>query len=144
MKNAEHYIRIYCDYSDAEIRNREIALESPNILGTLVDHAGELPSGSGFFHDVLSPRIDRMRKIHPDYRYSVVLLQSLSKKQAWCCITWGYLVNRRPPSEKGEKQKILRTIKDISEYLEVSYDCYKKTRQRGIDRINAQLGVLIA
>lgn len=143
MKRAEHFIKIYCDYSDAEQRNREIALESPNILGTLVDHAGELPSGSGFFHDVLTPRIDRMRKIHPDYRTAVSLLRLLSKKQAWCCITWGYLINRRPPSDK-EKQPILKNTKLIAEYLEVNYDCYKRTKQRGIDRINAELGVFIA
>jgi len=150
VKRAEHYIRIYCDYFDAEQRNREIALESPNILGTLVDHAGELPSGSGYFHDVLSPRIDRMRKIHKDYKKSDKLLRLLTKKQAWCCITWGHLVDRRPKDSK----KVLKSVRDVSEYMDsclkelnrpgIDYDCFRKQRQRGIDRINAELGYLIA
>lgn len=143
-KRAEHYIRIYCDYFDADQRNREIALESPNILGTLVDHLGELPSGSGYFHDVLTPRIDKMRKIHPDYEDSQKLLRLLTKKQAWCVLSWGSLVKRRP------EKKVLKTVKDVAEYLDsiieggVNYDCYKRTRRAGIDRINAELGILIA
>lgn len=145
-KTAEHYIKVYCAYSDAEIRNREIALESPTIFEKLIDHAGEMPSSSGFMPDTLVNRIDRMRKIHPDYPASMSLLRALSKKQAWCCISWGYLVNRRPP----ESKKILKTVKDVAAYLDeiveggVSYDCYKKTRQRGIDKINAELGIFVA
>lgn len=150
-KTAEHYILIYCNYSDAEQINREIALMSPNILGTLVDHAGELPSGSGYFHDVLSPKIDRMKKIHKDYKAAERAIKSLPVKQAWCCITWGVLLNRKP----GEEKKVLRTVRQIAEFLnenkkalevekEITYDCYKKSRQRGIDRINAELGVFVA
>lgn len=139
-KTAEHYIMVYCDYSDAEIINSEIALEAPHTLGRLVDHAGELPQGSGFCHDVLVGRIDRMRTIHKDYDKSYQLMRLLTKKQAWCCIAWGYLLDRKP--EGAEKP--LKSVKLIAEHLGINYDCFKKTRKNGIDRINAELGFLIA
>ena len=154
-KDAEHYIKIYCAYYDATVRNREIALESITILGKMFDHAGEMPSSSGYYHDTLVGRIDKMRKIHPDYNQAAKLLELLNQKQMDCCLTWGFLINRRPPKAK----KVLRTVKDIAEYLNarqqeenerlgieerITYDCYKKTRKAGLDLINAELGLLVA
>lgn len=139
-KDAEHYIKIYCNYSDAEIRNSEIALESPTTFGKLIDHAGEMPNGSGFFHDVLVPKIDRMRTIHPDYPKAFELMRLLNKFQVYCCVSWGYFLDRRPP----EAEKTLKTAKDIAEYLKCDYDDYKTILQSGIDRINAELSFLEA
>lgn len=67
------------------------------------------------------------------------------------CLSWGYLINRRPPFA----EKVLRTVKDVAEYLDarqqernanerITYDCYRKIRKDGIDRINAELGILVA
>lgn len=154
-KDAEHYIKIYCAYYDAQVRNREIALESITILGKMFDHAGEMPSSSGYMHDTLVGRIDKMRRIHPDYNQAARLLEVLNKKQTECCLSWGFLINRRPP----QAEKVLRTVKDVAEYLDarqqeknaqfdtgerITYDCYKRTRKAGIDRINAELGILVA
>lgn len=140
IKDAEHYIKIFCNYADAEIRNYEIALEAPHTLGKLVDHAGEMPSSSGFLHDVLVGRIDKMRTIHPDFPMSVSLLRRLKEKECYCVLAFGYLIMRRPP----ESKKIMKTVKDVAEYIEYEYESFKKARQRGIDRMNAQLGVIIA
>lgn len=139
-KDAEYFVGVYCDFlSIAEINN-EIAQMAPHMLGRLVDHRGEIPQGSGFFHDVLSFRIDKMRSLHTDFRNAQVLLRQLTDDQYRVVFYWQYLIHTQP--EKADRR--LNTGKDVAQYLGVNYDWFKKTRQRGLDRINAELGCLIA
>jgi len=140
MKDAEYYVRVFCDYAQAVTLNHELALQAPHILGILVDHAGELPVSGGYLHDVMSGRIDRMRKIHRHFSRSITLLRLLNEKQQSCVFKWEWYINKRPENALAT----LRTGKDVAEYLGVEYECFKKNRQRGLDRINAELGLFIA
>lgn len=139
-KDALHYIKVHCDFLLAVSLNDDLAFQGPHTLGKLFDHAGQMPSGSGFFHDVLSGRIDKMRRVHRDFRYSCSLLSRISKSQYWCVCAWELLIHKRPDGW----HKVIRSGPDVAEYTRVDYEWLKKTRVRGIDAVNAQLGLLLA
>lgn len=148
MKTADHYVKIYCDCLLADHLNSEIAWEGPHTLGTLMDHLGEMPCGSGFFHDVLSERVDKMRSLHPDFSRSVELMELVTIDQYQAMFAWEAAMNKKPE----HCNRYLRTGKDVVAYLiryckcfeGRNYDWFQKTRRRGLDRINAELEVLIA
>lgn len=139
-KDAEYFVGIYCDYLAISEINNEIAQMAPHMLGRLVDHAGEIPHGSGFYHDVLSIRVDKMRRVHEDFDTAKALLRRLTDEQYKAVFYWQYFIETHP--EKSETR--LNTGKDVARYLCVDYECFKKARQRGLDRINAELGCLVA
>lgn len=139
-KDAEYYVKVYCDYLHVEGINDEIAQMAPHMLGRLVDHAGEIPQGSGYFHDVLSIRVDKMRQLHADFATSKALMATLTDDQYRAVFCWQYLIETHP--KKSETR--LNTGKDVARYLGTDYEWFKKLRQRGLDRINAELGCLVA
>lgn len=139
-KTAEYYVGIFCDFLSINEINNEIAQMAPHVLGRLVDHLGEIPPGSGFFHDVLSVRIDKMRRVHADFNKAQELLALLTDEQYKAVFYWQYLINTQP--EKSTKR--LLTGKDVALFLRVDYETFKKQRQRGLDKMNAELGCLIA
>lgn len=142
MKQAEYYVKIYCDYEHIDKLNEEIAKEAPHTLGKLVDHAGEMPSRSGYCHDVLSGRIDRLLHVHKLFSRAKQLVESLNHDQRYCVVEWernlGKLV------KEGDNLRTLTTGKAVADKLGADYEWFKKTRQRGLDKINAALGILIA
>lgn len=138
MKDAEFYVKIYCDYGQAAIRNYEIALEAPNILTRLIEHEGELPQGSGYFHDTLIGRIDKMKRIHEKFSNAMSLLRLITEKQRWCAIAWECHMHRLHEMADGT-ERTLNSGREVAEYLNVDYECFRKQRQRGLDRINQRL-----
>ena len=139
-KDAEYYVKVYCDYLHVAGINDEIAQMAPHMLGRLVDHLGEIPPGSGFFHDVLSIRVDRMRRLHRDFNRAKQLLIRLPDQQYKAVLMWSYLIGTQPATS----EKRLTTGKDIAAHLGVVYDSFRKNRQRGLDAINAELGFILA
>lgn len=143
MRTAEDYIRIFCDYFEANLRNIELAMEGPTTLGKLVDFQGDMPGGSGFFHDTLMPKIDKMKKIPLAYKRAQELFMLLPWTQQFCVFMWEYYIHRRVQDVSGE-DVYLASGKDVARYLNINYNTFKCGRQRGIDRMNAELNVLIA
>ena len=134
-KTAEHYIEIYCTYYDANALNRELAVLGPTILGKMVDHQGEMPSSSGYYHDVISGRIDKMKKIHPDFMKALQLVSSLPYLIRKPCVCWQLFKNRKP----ADCEKTLTTGKAVAEYLGYEYDKFRQYRAVGLEIINYEL-----
>jgi hypothetical protein len=150
VKTAEHYINIFCTFAiDAQL-NADIAAMSPTILGKLIEHRGEMPSGSGYFHDVLTGKIDKLRTVHPDFEDARLVLSKLYKKHAKAicsAIAWRYLINRTIEwkDDKGlQRRRYMATGKDIAEHIKVDYANLKRNRARALDLINAEFGIFVA
>lgn len=139
-RDAEQWVQLFVDYYPNATGNAETAVLGVTTLGALVDFLGEIPPSTGYRGDSVSWRIDRMRRVHPDFVQAFNLVSLLSGKPLRACLEWAYWRGRRPV----DSNRHLQTQKDVAEYLGVDYQPWRVALFRGHDEINAALGKFIA
>lgn len=139
MKDAEYYVGVYCDCLEAELHNRDIALESYHMLGKMSDFRGDLPSSSGFHFDTISPRADRFKEVDAEFEKAKNLLNKLPLRQKWVVVACELLLGK-----PDENYKALSSIEAVASHLGEKPAAFKEERLDAIDKINAQLGILVA
>lgn len=143
VKDADHYIRVFCGYFDTQQVNNELAMMAPHLNGLLMDFEGEIPGGSGFMFDTVSPRVSRMKFVHKDYPTAERLIYQLPEPLRLAAVVWQFYMHRRP-DPKNLDCKVLHSGKDIAEYFKLNYKRFNEARNIARDRINAELGILTA
>lgn len=139
-RDAEQWVQLFVDYYPQATGNAETAVLGVTTLGMLVDFRGEIPTGGGYKSDGVSWRIDRMRRVHPDFVQAFNLVSLLSGRPLRACLEWAYWRGRRPV----DSNKMLQTRKDVAAYLGEAYEPWALSLWRGHDEINASLGKFIA
>jgi hypothetical protein len=140
MKTAVYYVDVYANCLSDDVRNRELAVLGPHLNGLLVTFRGEIPSSSGVQSDQVAWRADKMRRLHRDFARAQELMQCVTVKQYMALVQWRALLGRTPENAPGR----LNEATDIAKYLHIEYGPWWHLIQRGLDRINAEMGIIIA
>lgn len=140
MRTAEYYVFLFVDcYANAAL-NDELVVLGPHLNGLLVDFLGEIPASGNFKSDSVGWRADRLRIVSKDFGEASRLLSYCTEDQRAALCRWAYLKDRQPEGAQWR----LRTKDDVAKFLHVDLDYFKQCIRQGYDRINAQLGILIA
>lgn len=139
IKTAEYYVRLFVENYAVVAYNDELAVLGPHLNGMLVDFLGEIPQSSNFKSDAVGWRAERMRQVSEDFYKSLQLLRLCTEKQRRALIYWAYYKDRLPDGA----EKRLYSKESVARYLCVDATSFYELIQRGEDRINAELGLMI-
>lgn len=136
MKTAEYWVQCWIDYSDMAARNDELAVLGASIAGMLVDFRGEVPRGSGFKHETVSARAEKLRTISRDFRMACHVMAALSNEEFSAAVEWVFLKDRNPM----DAEKRIKSRKDAYSYLrgqDENFEDWNRAVNRAFDKINA-------
>jgi len=140
MRDAEHYVKVFVESTLTARDNAELAVLGPSIMGLMHDFRGEIPRGSDYKPETVAWRAERLRRLHPDYIRACELVMLLSEAEFDAAIEWAYHQDRRWP---GYDYRIITRFA-VAKHCGRDYGAWIKALERGHDRINAALGLIVA